>query len=56
MEAWSCITDDPTAQVTGYTIQGLGHSWPNTVGLDNGVAGFNATQDVILPFFTRHAL
>ena len=54
MRAWSC--GDPAAQVTGYTIQGLGHSWPNTVGLDHGIVGFNATQDVILPFYTQHAL
>lgn len=56
MEQWECPTNNAQAQVLGYDVGGLGHSWPNTLGYDNGVAGFNATTDVIIPFFDAHSI
>ncbi|KAF7293027.1 hypothetical protein MIND_01202100 [Mycena indigotica] len=44
------------AQVNGFTVDGLGHSWPGTEGLDGGVATFNATTANIIPFFDTYAL
>ncbi|KAJ7720813.1 alpha/beta-hydrolase [Mycena metata] len=45
-----------TAVVNGFTVKGLGHSWPGTAGLDGGVTDFNATTANILPFFDMHAM
>ncbi|KAJ7056905.1 alpha/beta-hydrolase [Mycena amicta] len=44
------------AQVNGFTVDGLGHSWPGTAGLDGGVTTFNATTANIVPFFETYAL
>lgn len=41
---WMC----PKAEVVGYEVQGLGHSWPKTQ--------FAATRDVFIPFFQKHSL
>jgi len=51
---WQCSSDDTRAVVEGYTIDGLGHSWPNTKGLDGGTAPFDATPSDIVPFFDAH--
>jgi poly(3-hydroxybutyrate) depolymerase len=51
---WQCSSDNTRAVVEGYTIDGLGHSWPNTKGLDGGTAPFDATPDYIVPFFDAH--
>jgi poly(3-hydroxybutyrate) depolymerase len=52
---WQCSSDDiRRAVVEGYTIDGLGHSWPTTKGLDGGTAPFDATPDDIVPFFDAH--
>jgi poly(3-hydroxybutyrate) depolymerase len=51
---WQCSSDNTRAVVDGYTIDGLGHSWPNTKGLDGGTAPFDATPDDIVPFFNAH--
>ncbi|KAF7985572.1 hypothetical protein HWV62_3847 [Athelia sp. TMB] len=56
LETWNCSTSDPRATVQGYTIAGLGHSWPSTTGADGGVTSFNATQDVIIPFFEQFTI
>jgi poly(3-hydroxybutyrate) depolymerase len=48
---WECSSDDTRAVVEGYMIDGLGHSWPNTNG---GIAPFDATPHVIVPFFDAH--
>ena len=56
LEEWQCSSTDPGAIVKGYTIRDLGHSWPNTKGLDEGTASFDATPDDIVPFFEAHAL
>jgi len=44
------------ALVNGFTVEGLGHSWPGTAGLDGGVTSFNATTANIVPFFDSMAL
>jgi len=49
--AWRCVADDPRTVVKGYTVAGLGHSWPTTLGLDGGITSFNATTAAIIPFF-----
>ncbi|KAJ7178110.1 alpha/beta-hydrolase [Mycena filopes] len=51
-----CSARDDHAVVNGFTVKGLGHSWPGTAGLDGGVTDFNATTANILPFFDMHAL
>ena len=40
----------------GFTVDGLGHSWPSTLGLDGQVTDFNATTADIIPFFEMHPL
>ncbi|KAL8287354.1 hypothetical protein RQP46_003806 [Phenoliferia psychrophenolica] len=54
---WACSG----ATVVGVTVEGLGHSWPTTLGLDpsgspENVASFNMTSAFILPFFEAHTL
>ncbi|KAJ7639780.1 alpha/beta-hydrolase [Mycena polygramma] len=44
------------AVINGFTVDGLGHSWPSTAGLDGGVTTFNATTANILPFFDMHSM
>ncbi|KII85665.1 carbohydrate esterase family 1 protein [Plicaturopsis crispa FD-325 SS-3] len=51
---WDCLSTNIRAIVTGYTIDGLGHSWPTTLGLDGDKALFNATPEYIVPFFDAH--
>jgi len=51
-----CSAQDNHAVVNGFTVKGLGHSWPGTAGLDGGVTDFNATTANILPFFDMHAM
>ncbi|KAJ7440180.1 alpha/beta-hydrolase [Mycena latifolia] len=51
-----CSVDNNHAVVNGFTVKGLGHSWPSTAGLDGGVTDFNATTANILPFFDMHSM
>lgn len=51
---WSC-------GVSAVTVKGLGHSWPDVDGADtagrpNNHADFDFTPDMLLPFFSQHAL
>lgn len=57
-EVWNCPGD---AEVRALTIEGLGHAWPSTAGLDlsghpNQTANFNFTPQHLVPFFSRHHL
>lgn len=51
-----CSAKNDHAVVNGFTVDGLGHSWPGTAGLDGGVTTFNATTANILPFFDMHSM
>ncbi|KAK1765151.1 putative poly depolymerase protein [Phialemonium atrogriseum] len=56
-ESWDC----PGAEVRGLTVEGLGHAWPSTLGLDltgspNQTANFNFTSQHLVHFFSRHKL
>jgi hypothetical protein len=44
VKEWECSSDSCSTRtaVKGYTVIGLGHSWPNTEGLDNDIALFDA--------------
>ena len=53
-ESWDC----PGAEVRGLTVEGLGHAWPSTLGLDltrspNQTADFNFHEPVLGPFLFR---
>ncbi|RDW73140.1 putative poly(3-hydroxybutyrate) depolymerase protein [Coleophoma cylindrospora] len=55
LETWDC----PGAEVEALTVEGLGHAWPSTLGLDlagspNHTANFNFTSQYLIPFFSRH--
>jgi polyhydroxybutyrate depolymerase len=56
MNLWNCSSTNPAAVVKGYSVAGLGHSWPGTLGLDGGVTAYNATTIAIIPFFNNHSL
>lgn len=56
LETWNCSSSDPRATIQGYTIAGLGHSWPSTTGADGGYTSFNATTAVIIPFFQQFTI
>ena len=56
MNLWDCSSTNPAATVQAYSVKGLGHSWPGTLGLDGGVTAYNATTAAIIPFFTNHTL
>lgn len=56
MNEWNCSTTDPAAIIRAYTVSGLGHSWPGTLGNDGGKTTFNATTEAILPFFNNHTM
>lgn len=45
---WKCVGG---ADILGYTIDGMGHTW-----VTEPPESFNATTDVILPFFEQHPL
>ncbi|KAK6193831.1 hypothetical protein LQW54_012051 [Pestalotiopsis sp. IQ-011] len=56
-EVWEC----PGAEVRALTIEGLGHAWPSTLGLDlagrpNHTANFNFTSPHLIDFFSRNSL
>lgn len=51
-----CSAQNNHAVVAGFTVKGLGHSWPSTAGLDGGVTDFNATTADILPFFDQRVM
>lgn len=53
--------DCPGAPVEAVTVSNLGHSWPDTAGLDisgapNATASFNFTSTFLIPFFQKHTL
>ncbi|KAL1864919.1 hypothetical protein VTK73DRAFT_5605 [Phialemonium thermophilum] len=57
-EVWDCPGG---AEVRGLTVEGLGHAWPSTLGLDltgspNQTANFNFTSQHLVQFFSRHQL
>ncbi|EOO03297.1 putative poly(3-hydroxybutyrate) depolymerase protein [Phaeoacremonium minimum UCRPA7] len=60
--AWEEVWDCPGgAEVRGLTVEGLGHAWPSTLGLDlagrpNQTANFNFTSQHLVQFFSRHKL
>ena len=59
--AWEEVWDCPGAEVRGLTVEGLGHAWPSTLGLDlagrpNQTANFNFTSQHLVQFFSRHRL
>ncbi|KII85704.1 carbohydrate esterase family 1 protein [Plicaturopsis crispa FD-325 SS-3] len=60
LKTWDCTSKTPRAIVMGYTVAGLGHSWPTTAGLDGSgptsVAAYNATPTDIIPFFDAFPL
>ncbi|KAF7968539.1 hypothetical protein HWV62_30155 [Athelia sp. TMB] len=51
-----CSPADIHSVMQGFTIVGLGHSWPTTTGVDGGTTSFNATSAEIVPFFDQHWL
>lgn len=60
--AWEEVWDCPGgAEVRALSVEGLGHSWPSTAGLDtagspNNTANFNLTHQHLVQFFSRHSL
>lgn len=56
MDLWDCSAANPAAVVRAYSVTGLGHSWPGTLGFDGEVTPYNATTAVIIPFFNNHTL
>ncbi|PVH72476.1 carbohydrate esterase family 1 protein [Cadophora sp. DSE1049] len=58
---WEEIWDCPGAEVRALSVEGLGHAWPSTLGLDlagspNQTANFNFTGQHLIPFFSSHKL
>ncbi|KAI0917297.1 hypothetical protein AcW2_007466 [Taiwanofungus camphoratus] len=53
---WDCSQADARAVIHGYSVAGLGHSWPSTLGLDKQKTPFNATNEYIVPFFDLYTL
>jgi polyhydroxybutyrate depolymerase len=58
---WEEVWDCPGAEVRSLTVEGLGHAWPSTLGLDlsgspNQTANFNFTSQYLVQFFSRHKL
>lgn len=51
-----CSDYNPYSVVNGFTVEGLGHSWPSTQGLDGGTTSFNATTANIIPFLEAQYL
>jgi poly(3-hydroxybutyrate) depolymerase len=56
-EVWNCSG----AEVRSLTVEGLGHAWPSTLGLDltgrpNHTTNFNFTNQHLVQFFSRHQL
>lgn len=59
--AWEEVWDCPGAEVRSLSVEGLGHAWPSTLGLDlagrpNHTANFNLTSQHLVDFFSRHSL
>ncbi|EFX06432.1 ferulic acid esterase [Grosmannia clavigera kw1407] len=60
--AWEEVWDCPASgEVRALTVEGLGHAWPSTLGLDragkpNQTANFNFTSQHLVQFFSRHRL
>ncbi|WVQ82457.1 hypothetical protein IAT38_004586 [Cryptococcus sp. DSM 104549] len=58
---WEEVWDCPGTEVRALTVEGLGHAWPSTRGLDlagfpNQTASFNFTSPHLVQFFSRHQL
>lgn len=59
-EVWDCGPGG-AGEVRALSVQGLGHAWPSTLGLDlagrpNHTANFNFTSQHLVQFFGRHSL
>ncbi|KAH8893470.1 alpha/beta-hydrolase, partial [Thozetella sp. PMI_491] len=59
--AWDETWDCPGAEVKALSVEGLGHAWPSTLGLDlagrpNQTSNFNLTNQHLVQFFSRHRL
>lgn len=59
-EVWDCGAGG-AGEVRALTVEGLGHAWPTTLGLDlagkpNHTANFNLTSQHLVQFFSRHSL
>lgn len=57
-EVWNCPGG---AEVRSLSVEGLGHAWPSTLGLDlagspNQTANFNLTNQHLVQFFSRHSI
>lgn len=60
-EVWYCGRQDGALEVRALSVDGLGHAWPTTEGLDasgrpDNRAVFNFTEQHLVGFFSRHAL
>ncbi|KAG9229532.1 Alpha/Beta hydrolase protein [Amylocarpus encephaloides] len=58
---WEEVWDCPGAEVRSLTVEGMGHAWPSTLGLDlagrsNQTTNFNFTNQHLVQFFSRHKL
>ncbi|ODN86089.1 poly(3-hydroxybutyrate) depolymerase [Cryptococcus wingfieldii CBS 7118] len=58
---WEEVWDCPKGEVRALSVEGLGHSWPSTLGLDlagspNQTANFNLTSPHLVDFFSKHQL
>ncbi|WVQ73589.1 hypothetical protein IAR50_003168 [Cryptococcus sp. DSM 104548] len=58
---WEEVWDCPEGEVRALSVEGLGHSWPTTAGLDlsgapNQTAIFNLTSPILVDFFNKHHL
>ncbi|ODN81114.1 hypothetical protein L202_03208 [Cryptococcus amylolentus CBS 6039] len=58
---WEEVWDCPKGEVRALSVEGLGHSWPTTEGLDlsgapNQTANFNLTSPILVNFFSKHRL
>jgi polyhydroxybutyrate depolymerase len=59
--AWEEVWNYSGAEVRSLTVEGLGHAWPSTLGLDltgspNHTTNFNFTNQHLVQFFSRHQL
>ena len=58
---WEEVWDCPGAEVRSLTVEGMGHAWPSTLGLDlagrpNQTTNFNFTNQHLVQFFSEHKL
>ncbi|TYJ56161.1 hypothetical protein B9479_003147 [Cryptococcus floricola] len=58
---WEEVWDCEKGEVRALSVEGLGHAWPSTLGLDlagrpNQTASFNLTSPYLVDFFSKHQL